>query len=354
MERGAHVCASGSPNAREALGAARGRLSLQSTAQIRVRSTHLRMVKTVERSKPLLMVKKVEVEGTAVEPVEAEEDEVKKALIGFSVSVLCSLAFAAGVFTFRGGNDATEWLAAYILEQSLSVDNLFVFTLIFEYFRTPTSAQPRVLAWGLIVATVLRAAFIFTGIAVVERFKVALVPCGLILLYSAYSLFAEDEGDEDLSDNAIVKFTRQYLPSTEEYDGDRFFIKAADGAMLATPLLLALFCIELSDVIFAIDSVPAVFGVTTDPFIAFSSNAFAILGLRQLYTLIAEGIENLQYLRPSIAAILGFIGIKLLLDQIGIEVSTTSSLLFVAGSLGVGVGASILAGSTDKPDDGSD
>uniref|UniRef100_A0A7S0ISE3 Uncharacterized protein n=1 Tax=Calcidiscus leptoporus TaxID=127549 RepID=A0A7S0ISE3_9EUKA len=313
-----------------------------------VRAPLLSVARVPVRAASPLMIEKVEVGTPHVETSISAAEEVKRALLGFSLSLAAAVAFAFGVFMFRGGEDATAWAAAYILEESLSVDNLFVFSLIFDYFRTPTNAQPRVLAWGLIAAVVLRAVFILAGIAVVERFKIALVPCGLLLLYSAYAIVTEGDEDEDLSENAIVQFTRKYLPSTDEYAGDRFFLKSADGSTLATPLLLALVCVELSDVLFAVDSVPAVFGVTTDPFIAFTSNAFAILGLRQLYTLIAEGMENLEYLRPSIAGVLAFIGAKLLLGQIGLEVSTTSSLLVVAGSLGVGIGASVLFGTSEE------
>jgi len=286
--------------------------------------------------------------SSTVSPAE-DGTEVQRAILGFGAAVFAALFFTGAVFYFRGPEDATAWFAAYILEESLSVDNLFVFSLIFDYFKTPIFAQGRVLAWGLFAAVVLRATFILAGLAVVERFKIVLLPCAVLLLYSAYGILQEDDDDEDLSDNAIVKLVNRYLPSTDKYDSDRFFT-SVDGALLATPLLVALVCIELSDVVFAVDSVPAVFGVTTDPFIAFTSNTFAILGLRQLYTLISEGLENLAYLRPSIALVLAFIGFKILAGFAGFEVSTASSLLVVAGALGVGIGASLLVETADAQD----
>jgi len=282
--------------------------------------------------------------------IQEESESTNAALKSTGVAVLAALAFCTGVFLTRGSEDATAWLAAYVLEESLSVDNLFVFTLIFDYFKTPPNAQPRVLQWGLIGAVVLRGGFIFGGLAVVERFKGVLLLFSGILLYSAYGLFFEEEDEEeDLSQNQIVQLTQRYLPSTESYDGDRFFTRQGSES-LATPLLLALVCVEVSDVLFAVDSIPAVFGVTTDPFIALSSNGFALLGLRSLYVLIAKGIDQFEYLRPSIAIVLGFIGFKLIGSFFGAEVPTAASLGVVVTVLSGGIGASLLlpSGESDK------
>lgn len=283
------------------------------------------------------------------------EEVFKAALTQTSILVGAALAFCAGVFLVQGQEPATAWFAAYILEESLSIDNLFVFSLIFDYFQTPLNAQPRVLKWGLVVAVVLRAAFIFGGLAIVEQFKGVLLVFAGILLYSSYQLFFEDEDEEeDLSQNAVVQLTKKYLPSTDEYDGEKFITAAPgsagdggvagllDGTSVVTPLLLALIVVEISDVLFAVDSIPAVFGVTTDPFIAFTSNGFAILGLRALYTIVAQAVNDFKYLRPSIALVLGFIGAKLIGEFAGVEISTTASLAVVATTLGGGVGASIL------------
>lgn len=278
------------------------------------------------------------------------EAVVKKALAQTGVTVAAAGLFCVGVALTSGADAAEQWLAAYVLEESLSVDNLFVFSLIFQYFQTPATAQPRVLAWGLIGAAVLRLLFISSGLAVVQRFELALLPCALLLLYSAYGILTSDDEPDDLSENAVVRLTQKYLPSTDEYDGDRFFT-LKNGAKLATPLLLALVCIEISDVIFAVDSIPAVFGVTTDPFIAFSSNIFALIGLRQLYVIIAEAVESLVYLRPAIAFVLAFIGVKLILGLVGLEVGISTSLGVVVGSLGAGVGASLFTPGGVKGDD---
>lgn len=262
-----------------------------------------------------------------------------------ALTVAAAVAFGAGVFATRGGGDASAWFTAYILEESLSIDNLFVFSLIFDYFRTPASAQPRVLRWGLIAAVVLRAAFIFAGLAIVERFKGVLLIFSGVLIYSAYGLLTEgDQENEDLSDNAIVRLTKEYLPSTDLYDEDKFFT-VRNNQTLATPLLLSLVCVELSDVLFAVDSIPAVFGVTTDPFIALSSNAFALLGLRALYTVVANAVDSFVYLRPAIALVLGFIGLKLIGSFAGYELPTLASLLLVLGVLGTGVGLSVITGT---------
>ena len=295
-------------------------------------------------------------------PAEAEaaatprDSETQEAIVQVGLALAAACVFGAGVFVLRGGEDASAWFAAYVLEESLSIDTLFVFSLIFDYFQTPTFAQPRVLRWGLIAAVVLRATFIVAGLAVVERFKGVLLVFSGILLYSAYGLLTEDgEEEEDLSQNTIVKLTKQYLPSTDSYDGDRFFTTdgatGSDGAALATPLLLALVCVELSDVLFAVDSIPAVFGVTTDPFIAFTSNAFALLGLRALYTIIANAVDDFVYLRPAIAVVLGFIGLKLIGSFAGVEVPTLTSLTLVLGVLGSGVGLSILDATAKDEDE---
>lgn len=281
----------------------------------------------------------------------ATEGDKAAALTQTTLAVATALAFCVCVYVSRGPEPATEWLTAYVLEESLSIDNLFVFSLIFDYFKTPVSAQTRVLKWGLIVAVLLRAVFIVAGLAIVERVKGVLLVFSGILLYSAYGILAggEDE-DEALSENAIINMTRRYLPSTETYDGDRFFTKTQDNnATLATPLLLTLICVELSDVLFAVDSIPAVFGVTTDPFIAFTSNAFALVGLRALYTLVANAVGDFQYVRPAVALVLAFIGVKLVASFAGFEMDTLSSLAVVLVTLGGGVGASVWFADPTKP-----
>ncbi|KAF8063006.1 hypothetical protein HT031_003845 [Scenedesmus sp. PABB004] len=239
-----------------------------------------------------------------------------------------AVAFGAGVWYVEGAEKAQEFFAGYLLEQSLSIDNLFVFVLVFNYFKTPLSSQPKVLTYGIVTAAVLRAVMILLGTELIQKFEPLLIVFALILLYSAYGLLlGDDEGDEDLSDNAVVKICRRLLPVTGSYDGDNFFSAGADGARLATPLLLTLAVVELSDVVFAVDSIPAVFGVTLDPFIVYTSNMFAILSLRSLYAFVSTVMTELRFLDKAVALVLGFIGAKMLLEFADVTIPTSTSLL---------------------------
>ncbi|KDP29050.1 hypothetical protein JCGZ_16439 [Jatropha curcas] len=258
-----------------------------------------------------------------------------------ALCVCTAVAFGIGIGLKDGVGKASEFFAGYILEQSLSVDNLFVFVLIFKYFKVPLMYQNRVLSYGIAGAIIFRLSLILLGTATLQRFEAVNLFLAAILLYSSFKLFASEDDDTDLSDNFIVKTCQRYIPITSSYDGNRFLTNQ-DGVWRATPLLLTVAVIELSDIAFAVDSIPAVFGVTRDPFIVFTSNLFAILGLRSLYTLISEGMADLEYLQPSIAVVLGFIGSKMILDFFGIHVSTEASLGFVAMSLSTGVVLSLL------------
>ena len=191
-----------------------------------------------------------------------------------------AVAFGLGVGAVMGAEKAEEFFAGYLLEQSLSVDNLFVFVLVFDYFKVPLASQPRVLNYGIWGAMVMRAAMIIAGYEAVTNFKPILLVFAGVLIFSSYKLIAEgeEEEEEDMSENAIVKFCSNLLPVSKDYDGENFFT-TENGAKIATPLLLCLCVIELSDVVFAVDSIPAVFGITEDPFIVYSSNIFAIMGL---------------------------------------------------------------------------
>ncbi|KAK9195706.1 hypothetical protein WN943_003831 [Citrus x changshan-huyou] len=249
--------------------------------------------------------------------------------VAFCVST--AVAFGLGVGFIEGASKASEFFAGYILEQSLSVDNLFVFVLIFKYFKVPVMYQNRVLSYGIAGAIVFRLSLILLGTATLQRFEAVNLVLAGILLFSSFKLFASEEDDTDLSDNFIVKTCQRFIPVTS--------IKHFEQA---TPLLLTVAVIELSDIAFAVDSIPAVFGVTRDPFIVFSSNLFAILGLRSLFTLISEGMADLEYLQPSIAVVLGFIGCKMILDYFGFHISTEASLSFVATSLSAGVLLSLM------------
>ncbi|CAL9211737.1 thylakoid membrane protein TERC, chloroplastic-like isoform X1 [Musa acuminata AAA Group] len=254
--------------------------------------------------------------------------------------VFAAVTFGVCLGLKDGVEKASEFFAGYILEQSLSVDNLFVFVLVFKYFRVPVKFQNRVLSYGIAGAIIFRAVMILLGTATIQRFESVNFLLALILLYSSYKLFSAEAEETDLADNFIVKTCQKFIPVTDYYDGDRFFT-IKDGVRKATPLLLTVAVIELSDIAFAVDSIPAVFGVTRDPFIVFSSNLFAICGLRSLYVLISESMSELVYLQPAIGFVLGFIGTKMLFDLFGYHVPTEVSLGFVAVTLGAGVLLSI-------------
>ncbi|KAL0874536.1 hypothetical protein Bca101_024241 [Brassica carinata] len=262
-------------------------------------------------------------------------------------TVSAAVAFGIGIGLKEGVGKASEFFAGYLLEQSLSVDNLFVFVLVFKYFKVPLMYQNRVLTYGVVGAILFRCALILLGAATLQRFEAVNLLLAAVLLYSSFKLFSSEEDDTDLSDNFIVKTCQRFIPVSSSYDGNRFFTER-DGIWKATPLLLTVAVIELSDVAFAVDSIPAVFGVTRDPFIVLTSNLFAIIGLRSLYTLISEGMGELEYLQPSIAVVLGFIGCKMILEFFGFHVSTEASLGIVALSLSTGVLLSLTNKSSDS------
>eukprot|EP00586_Coscinodiscus_wailesii_P019802 CAMPEP_0172513552 /NCGR_PEP_ID=MMETSP1066-20121228/253514_1 /TAXON_ID=671091 /ORGANISM="Coscinodiscus wailesii, Strain CCMP2513" /LENGTH=346 /DNA_ID=CAMNT_0013293877 /DNA_START=483 /DNA_END=1524 /DNA_ORIENTATION=+ len=272
----------------------------------------------------------------------------KTALTNTLGTITFSFFFGLAIWYYIGPIPSQEFFAGYLVEQSLSLDNLFVFLLLFEYFKVPLEYQNRVLTWGIIGAVVMRGIMISLGSVALKNFHSVLLLFAAVLVYSSgkmiYDLsgLGRDEDDEeDMASNSIVRFSRSLFPTTDVYDGDRFF-SVRDGIKSATPLLLCLISVEISDVVFAVDSVPAVFGVTEDPFIVFTSNICAILGLRSLYTILSKAASDLQYLEPAVAVVLGFIGAKLIGEYFGLLIPTELSLLIVASLLFVGVGASIL------------
>ncbi|XP_073150747.1 thylakoid membrane protein TERC, chloroplastic isoform X3 [Henckelia pumila] len=263
-----------------------------------------------------------------------------------ALCVFSAVVFGIGLGFKDGVSKASEFFTGYLLEQSLSVDNLFVFVLIFNYFKVPLDYQNRVLSYGIAGAIIFRLSLILLGTATLQRFEAVNLLLAAILLYSSFKLFAAGDEDTDLSNNFIVKTCQKFIPVTSDYDGNRF-ITLQDGMWKATPLLLTVAVIELSDIAFAVDSIPAVFGVTRDPFIVYTSNLFAILGLRSYYTLISAKMAELEYLQPAIGVILGFIGSKMILDFFGFHIPTEVSLGFVAASLGTGVSLSLLKKSDE-------
>ena len=272
------------------------------------------------------------------------------------LSVVAAGVFGAGIYATTGEEKALEFCAGYVVEQSLSVDNLLVFLVLFEYFRVPPGPmQDKALAYGLYGAVVCRAVFVGLGAVALADFRgVLLVFAGILVASSAKILFfSEEEDDEDVSQNAIVKWvnSQSLVPATDAFDSEdpsKFFTFFSEGVRRATPLLAAVACLELSDIVFAVGSVPAVFGVSEDPFIVYTSNMFAILGLRAWYGVLSRAAHELVYLEKAVALVLGFVGAKLGAEYFGQEVSTETSLAVIFVILGAGVAASLLA---PPPDD---
>lgn len=266
----------------------------------------------------------------------------KEASIWTGVWVCISLAFCAGVWHFAGPKPGQAWLTAYIVEYALSVDNLFVFLMVFGYFRVPPKHQHRVLFWGILGAFIMRAGLIVAGTALVVRFHWLIYLFGAFLLYTAVKmLFAGDEEAADPEQQAVVKFARRVLPVSREGQGSRFFI-TEDGRRKVTPLFIVLLVVEVTDLLFATDSIPAVLGISQDPFIVYTSNVCAILGLRSLFFVVASLMDKFHYLKLSLSAILGFVGVKMLITFFHVEISTVVSLGVIGGLLALAMIASVI------------
>ena len=240
---------------------------------------------------------------------------VREATIWSVVWISLALTYNYAIYYFYGSDKALEFLAGYLLEKSLSVDNIFVFVLLFSYFRVLPAYQHRVLFWGILTALILRGVMIVLGAALVSRFEFIITIFGAFLVYTAYKMAVEGEKEIDIESNPLVNLLRRIMPITDGYRGEHFTVIEA-GRRMATPLLVVLLVVESTDVVFAIDSIPAIFGITTDPFIVFTSNIFAILGLRALYFLLAGVIEKFHYLQTGLSVVLGFVGIKMLTESI--------------------------------------
>ena len=243
----------------------------------------------------------------------AREITFKEAAIESAVWITIGLSFAAVVFWWHGGQAAGEYLSGYLIEKSLSIDNVFVWAVILTYFAVPKAYQFRTLFWGVFGALVLRAIFIFGGVALIEAFTWTLAVFGLILLYSAWKIAFHDTTEVHPEKNPVLRALRRVIPSSPDYDGQRMF--TVQGAKrLATPLLAVLIMIETTDLLFAVDSIPAILAVSHEPFIVFSSNAFAILGLRSLYFLLNGLQDKFRYLNVGLGAILALVGLKMLAE----------------------------------------
>lgn len=267
-----------------------------------------------------------------------------------AVWVSLGLLFNGFVWYFFGGEVALTFLTGYLIEYSLSVDNIFVFVLLFSSFSVPPEYQHRVLFWGIIGAVLMRAAMIFAGVALLERFGWIMYAFGAFLLFAGIRMFfsGDDDAEKDMKDNPVIRFARRVLPVTDEYDGPRFFTRR-NGRLLATPLFLVLIVVEVTDLVFAVDSIPAIFAITTEPFIVFTSNIFAILGLRSLYFLLAGIIHRFVYLQTGLAVILSYVGVKMLISGF-FEIPTLLSLGVIVTVLLVSIVASLLRKEPAAPD----
>ena len=262
---------------------------------------------------------------------------------GWSVVwISIALAFGAYVWLSRGGEAGGEYLAGYLIELSLSVDNVFVFALIFAAFAVPAAYQHRLLFWGILGAIVFRAAFIGAGTAVLAAAHWVIYLLGVLLVVTGIRLARSSGHAVDPSKNPVLRLFRRLVPTADEYEGPAFIVRK-NGRRFATPLLAVLITIETTDIMFALDSIPAVFAVTTDPFIVFSSNLFAILGLRAMYFLLAGLLDRFVYLKTGLAALLVFAGVKILLGIVHVEIPIAASLGLIVLILGTAIGASLIA-----------
>jgi tellurite resistance protein TerC len=272
----------------------------------------------------------------------------KESLATFGYLVAATLAFDAGVFAFKGPEAAFDFLTAYFVEDSLSVDNLFVFLLLFRYFKVPPQLVDICLNYGITGSIVLRGIFIFAGLAAVGLFSPILLGFSVFLLASSYTMLAGgEEEEEDDEPPELVTDLLAKLPITGTFEGEKFFVETPTGTQ-ATQLTGTLVCIALCDVLFAVDSIPAVLGVTSDPFVVYTSNIAAVVGLRSLYQLLSIAVSDLVYLEKAVAIVLGFVGVKLGAEVLGVEVSSALSLGVIVATLGGGVGLSLLASDETK------
>jgi tellurite resistance protein TerC len=265
---------------------------------------------------------------------------LKEAGIWSLVWVLCALGFAAGVYAWFGSDRALEFTTGYLLEKALAVDNIFVFLVIFATFKIPVNLQHRVLFWGVLVALLLRAGFIFAGAALLQRFHWMLYVFGGFLAFTGAKLLWQREQEMTTEEGWAVRVFRRLMPTTTTLHGEHFVVHE-QGRWHATPLLLALIAVEISDVIFALDSIPAIFAVTTDPFIVFTSNIFAIMGLRSMYFLLSGIVSKFVYLKVGLSLVLVFVGAKMLLLDV-FKIPILVSLLVIAALLGGSILASLL------------
>ena len=262
---------------------------------------------------------------------------IREALTWCAIWIGLALAFGAGVWVTRGSRAGLEFVTAYLIEESLSVDNLFVFLLLFAHFRVPASYQHKVLFWGILGALAMRFVFILTGVSLLRRFEWVLYVFGAVLVVSGVRMARGHGPEVHPENNLVLRLFRRFMPITEQFEGDRFFL-VREGRRFATPLFVVLLMVETADLVFAVDSIPAVLGISRDPFIVYTSNAFAILGLRSLFFALARLLDAFHFLHYGLALILMFVGLKMLVSG-WVHVPTAVALGFV----GLTIAASTLA-----------
>lgn len=269
----------------------------------------------------------------------AHEVKFRQAIVWSLTWVVLAAAFAVLLFFWRGRDVAFEFTAGYIVELSLSVDNLFIFLLIFRYFRVPTNYQHKVLFWGILGALLMRGVFILVGVSLIQKFHWIIYLFGAFLIYTGIQLFREDESGVEPEKNPVLRVFRRWVPVTDDYEGEKFFVRRA--GLCATPLMVVLIVVETTDLLFATDSIPAVLAITLKPFIVYTSNVFAVLGLRSLFFVLAGMMELFRYLHYGLALVLIFIGAKMLTSEY-YPIRTELALAVVAGILLISVIASLL------------
>lgn len=271
---------------------------------------------------------------------------IKEASLMVAAWVSLAALFGGAIWLALGQANALEFFTGYVIEYSLSIDNMFVFIMIFSYFAVPPENQPKVLVWGILGAVVMRFIFIFIGVQLITKFTFMIYIFGALLVYTAFKMLKGQEDNFDPSKMPVLKFMKKLMPLKDNYHGDNFFIKQA-GKIFATPLFATLLVIETSDLIFAIDSIPAVLSITQDTFLVYSSNIFAIVGLRSLYFLLAGMAGKFEYLKYGIAAVLVFVGIKMMISRF-CHFPTLLSLLVIVVLLSIAVIASVLHSKKQK------
>lgn len=277
---------------------------------------------------------------------EAHVVRVREAAAWSAVWITLAMVFAGGVYYSMGSVAGLEFLTGYLIEKALSVDNIFVFVLLFSYFGVPPKYQHRVLFWGVLGALLMRGAMIGMGAVLIARFEWIIYLFGAFLVFTGIRMVKHDEVEISQDANPALRLVRRFMPITEEYHGQRFFVRepvrgSQKAKWVATPLFVVLVLVETTDLIFAVDSIPAVFAVTRDPFLVYTSNIFAILGLRSLYFLLAGVIHRFHYLKVGIALVLMFVGVKMLISGF-YHVPVVISLGFIASMLGGSVALSLL------------